>query len=144
MDVNRRLHRLRDVLFLLYWIESVEFRVRVEEGSIWERFNQNLANVGRGREEIRGTRDSQLGSAPGNFSPRHAVSTRLYIAVPTSPSRNNSGNTPWQPRISLLPSTRVEHTCVYTRTRGVDLLRVAENEMAKKRKGKRRGSTQEG
>lgn len=103
---------------------------------IWKRFNRNLANVGRGREEIRGTRDSRFRAAAENFSPRHAVSTRLCIAaVPPTASRNNSGNTPWQrlrrARDLSSPFHVYVYTCnVYTRTR--DLLRVAGSEMAKR------------
>lgn len=82
MDVNR-LHAA--VLFLGTELNPWNFASAWKKDRYGKRFNRNLANVGRGREEIRDTRDSRFGAAP-NFSPRHAVSTRLYIAVPTSPA----------------------------------------------------------
>lgn len=100
----------------------MEFRVRAEEGSIWKRFNRNLANVGRGR----GGRNSRYArfsvrSRAGEFFTstrgQHAAVHRrsdfaapLEIIVETHRGNDVRG-------ISLLPSAHVEYTRVYSHTR---------------------------
>lgn len=104
----------------------MEFRVRAEEGSIWKRFNRNLANVGRGR----GGRNSRYArfsvrSRAGEFftstrGQHAAVHRRSDFAAPLEIIETHRGN-----EGSPFSLPRTWNTRVCTRTRGVDLLRVA-------------------